>query len=155
TKHRLLELRDDIVDFGFHSTGLIVDPEVRRFWQVYRSSRDVETLRRLLADPEVFAHDPAEFLDLPMYLQSMLRNELIPFPPEPAPGGGFRMRMIFHLLPGADLEEAKRELLPPWMTGGVAVTFRLPPPPAAISPANHPVVAAIDAELRHDYGRPV
>jgi len=155
TRHRLLDLRADIADFGFHSTGLIVDPEVRRFWQVYRSSRDLEALRRLLEDPAVFAHDPAEFLDLPLYLQSMLRNELIPFLPEPAPGGGFRMRMIFHLLPGADLEAAKRELLPPWMTGGVAVTFRPPPPPAAISPADHPVVEAIDAELRRDYGRPV
>ncbi|HEV8238899.1 MAG TPA: M20/M25/M40 family metallo-hydrolase [Thermoanaerobaculia bacterium] len=155
TRHRLLELRQDIVDAGFRSTGLEVDPQVRRFWQVYRSSRDLPALRRLLADPAAFVHDPAEFLDLPGYLRSMLRNELIPFQPEPAAGGGFQMRLIFHLLPGADLEAARRDLLPEWMTGGVALAFRAPPPPAAISAEDHPVVAAIDAELRRDYGRPL
>ena len=153
TRQRLLDLRRDVIDFGFRPTGLAVDPEVQRFWQVYRSSRDRDTLREQLANPASFVHDPAGFLDLPGYLQSMLRNELVPFPPEEAPGGGWRMRMIFHLLPGADLDAVRRELLPPWMTGGVSVAYRAPPPAGAISPADHPVFRAIDVELRRDYGR--
>ncbi|HXT51884.1 MAG TPA: M20/M25/M40 family metallo-hydrolase [Thermoanaerobaculia bacterium] len=152
TRERLEQLRADIREFSFRATGLYVDPEVRRFWEVYRSSRDRDALRLLLADPDAFTNDPAGFLDLPGYLQSMLRNELVPFPPREAPGGGWQMRMMFHLLPGADLDQARRELLPPWMTAGVAVVSRPPPPPAAISPADHPVVAAIEAELRRDYG---
>ena len=155
TRQRLLELRRDVADFGFRATGLAADPEVRRFWRVYRSSRDLGTLRQLLGDPAAFAHDPAAFLDLPPYLQSMLRNELIPFAPEEAPGGGWQMRMILHLLPGADLETARRELLPAWITAGVSFAHRPPPPRAAISPADHPVVRAIEAELRSDYGRRV
>jgi acetylornithine deacetylase/succinyl-diaminopimelate desuccinylase-like protein len=154
SQERLTELRQDIRDFSYRPTGLLVDPEVRRFWQGYRSTRDRDDLRQLLADPDAFIHDPAAFLDLPPYLQSMLRNELVPFEPKPAPGGGWQMRMIFHLLPGADLEDVRGELLPPWMTAGVSVTYRQPPPPAAISPADHEVVAAIEAELRRDYGRP-
>ena len=155
TRERLLDLRRDVIDFGFQPTGLTIDPEVRRFWQVYRSSRDVATLRQALADPEAFAHDPAAFLDVPPYLQSMLRNELVPFPPAESPGGGWQMRMIFHLLPGADLESVRRELLPPWMSAGVTFAQRLPPPAAAISPGDHPVVEAIEAELQHDYHRRV
>ncbi len=155
TKERLLQLRRDVAEFSFHTTGLSIDPEVRRFWQVYRASRDLDALRQQLADPDAFLDDPAAFLDLPGYLQSMLRNELIPFPPAEAPGGGWQMRMVFHLLPAADLETARRELLPEWMTAGVALAHRKPPPPAAISPADHPVVHAIDDELRRDYGRRV
>ena len=155
TKERLLQLRRDVAEFSFHATGLSIDPEVRRFWQVYRASRDLDALRQQLADPDAFLDDPAAFLDLPGYLQSMLRNELIPFPPAEAPGGGWQMRMVFHLLPAADLETARRELLPEWMTAGVALAHRKPPPPAAISPADHPVVHAIDDELRRDYGRRV
>jgi len=154
TQERLLELRSDLRDFSYHATGLSVDPEVRRVWESYQSTRDRADLRQLLADPDAFLHDPAAFLDLPAYLQSMLRNELFAFAPQEAPGGGWQMRMIFHLLPGADLEAVHRELLPPWMTTGVTVALRRPPPPAAVSPADHPVVAAIQAELRRDYGRP-
>jgi acetylornithine deacetylase/succinyl-diaminopimelate desuccinylase-like protein len=155
TRERLVELRQDILDFSIHVTDLRVDPEVRRFWEVYGSSRDRGTLRQLLADPDAFVRDPAAYLGLPYYLQSMLRNELVPFTPREAPGGGWQMRMIFHLLPGADLDAVRRDLLPPWMTGGVSVVYRPPPPAAVISPADHPVFAAIEAELRRDYGRPV
>jgi len=155
SEQRLLDLRRDIAAFSFHSTGLTVDPEVRRFWETYHSSRDLEKLRRLVADPDAFPRDPAAFLDLPGYLRSMLRNELVPFRPQPSPGGGWQMRMLLHLLPSADLETARRQLLPAWMTAGVTVIERPAPPPAAISPIDHPVVRAIAAELGRDYGRPV
>ena len=154
TQERLLDLRQDVADFGFHLTGLAVDPEVQRFWAGYRSTRDLDKLREVLADPEALPRDPAAFADLPYYLQSMLRNELIPFPPEPSPGGGWQMRMIFHLLPSADLAAARPALLPEWMTGGVTLVQRPAPPPAAISPSDHPVVRAIQAELRRDYAQP-
>jgi acetylornithine deacetylase/succinyl-diaminopimelate desuccinylase-like protein len=152
TERRLRELRRDIATFGFRPTGLTVDPQVRRFWESYRSSRDLEALRQLLADPDSLLHDPASYLALPRYLQSMLRNELAPYRPEPAPGGGWQMRILVHLLPSADLQAVKGELLPPWMTAGVWLTERPPPPPAAISPTDHPVVEAIGAELGQDYG---
>ncbi len=155
TRERLEQLRQDIAELDFRATGLTVDPEVRRFWAAYRSSRDLGDLRRLLADPDELPRDPAAFLDLPGYLQSMLRNELVPFEPKPALGGGWEMRMVFHLLPSADLGTVRRDLLPGWMTVGVWLSYRPAPPPAAISPTDHPVVQAIAAEIRRTYGRPV
>jgi acetylornithine deacetylase/succinyl-diaminopimelate desuccinylase-like protein len=155
TEQRLLDLRRDIRAFSFHTTGLDFDPMVLRFWESYRATRDLDELRRLLADPEVLPRDPAAFLDLPGYLRSMLRNELIPFPPVPAPGGGWQMRMIFHLLPAADLDTVRRVLLPEWMTAGVSLVEHSASPAAAISPSDHAVVRAIQAELRRDYGRTV
>jgi acetylornithine deacetylase/succinyl-diaminopimelate desuccinylase-like protein len=153
TRERLDLLRRDIIDFDFGIDDLEVDPEVRRFWNVYRTSRDLDTLRDLLADPDALRADPVRFLDVPSYLRSTLRNELVPFEPEPAPDGGWRMRLLFHLLPSADLAEVRRRLLPPWMTVGIQLAERRAPPPLVLSPADHPVFEAIAAEIDHDYGR--
>jgi acetylornithine deacetylase/succinyl-diaminopimelate desuccinylase-like protein len=152
TRERLEDLRRDITTFGFPISGADVDPEVRRFWSVYRSSRDLGELRQLLADPDELRHDPARFAELPDYLKSMLRNELVAFEPEPAHDGGWQMRLIFHLLPSADLEALRREMLPDWMTAGVRFSQRGAPPPLVMSPADHPVVKAIEAEVDHDHG---
>jgi acetylornithine deacetylase/succinyl-diaminopimelate desuccinylase-like protein len=155
SRERLTQLGQDIVSFSFRSTGLEVDPEVRRFWEGYRSSRDLDDLRQMLADPDRLLRDPARFLDLPGYLKSMMRNEVVPFPPEPSPGGGWQMRLLLHLLPSADLAAARHDLLPAWMTAGVSFAERPPPPKSAISPVDHLVVRTIQDEIAREYGRRV
>jgi acetylornithine deacetylase/succinyl-diaminopimelate desuccinylase-like protein len=83
----------------------------------------------------------------------MLRNEVGFFGIWQLADGDWEMDMMLHLLPSADPEAAVRELLPPWMTAGVDLAIRPAPPPAAISPADHPAMRAIAAELRRDYPR--
>jgi acetylornithine deacetylase/succinyl-diaminopimelate desuccinylase-like protein len=152
TKQRLVDLRRDILDFDSGAVGVAVSDEVRRFWEVYGSSRDRADLRQLIGDPDALPHDPARFRELPSYMRAMLRNELAPFQPEPSPGGGWRMRMIFRLLPSADLDAARRELLPPWMTAGVWLTLERVPPPAMLSSPDHPAARIIASELRNRFG---
>jgi amidohydrolase/aminoacylase len=77
----------------------------------------------------------------------MLRNEVVSFPPAPA-AGGWEMRILLMLLPGADPATAQRELLPAWITAGVDVTAVRQPPPAVMSPLDHPLLRAIDVEVK-------
>jgi acetylornithine deacetylase/succinyl-diaminopimelate desuccinylase-like protein len=155
SRERLEQLAADIRDFASPAIGLAVDPEVRRFWQVYRPSRDLEELRDLLADPDALVQDPARFLALPSYLQGMLRNDLSVGVPEPAAGGGWEMPLVFHLLPAADYGAVRAERLPPWLLAGVTVVETAAAPPAAISPVDHPVMQAIDAALAAQLGKPL
>lgn len=155
TKQRLLDLSQDVLAYHSERTGVVVDDVVRRFWEVYGGSRDRTDLQRLLADPEALRFDPARFLALPTYLRAMLRNELATFYPEPAPGGGWQMRMTFLLLPSADLAEVRRELLPPWMVEGVWLAEQAAAPAAAFSPIDHPAFDVIANELRHGFGNPI
>ena len=152
TRERLEQLQADIRNFNDRSTGLTVDPAVRRFWQTYASTRDRETLRSLVADPDALLHDPVRYLQLPRYLRQMLRNDVAVLDPQRAPGGGWEMRLVFHLLPGADLEAVRRERVPDWMTAAVAFREGAPVVPSGISSIDHPVVEAIGAEVERQLG---
>jgi acetylornithine deacetylase/succinyl-diaminopimelate desuccinylase-like protein len=55
------------------------------------------------------------------------------------------------VLPGSDLEQARRELLPAWLTRGVTFTVADTPPPAVVSPLDHPIMRAIQVEVRERY----
>ena len=147
TRQRLDELRADLRDFDEPAAGIEVDPEIRRFWQTYAATRDRAELRELIGDPDGLRADPARFVELPLYLRRMLRNEVVAGPPAPAPGGGWQMRITFFLLPSADFETVRRERLPDWMTAGVGLVEKVAPLPAAISPLEHPVMAAIEQAL--------
>ncbi len=98
---------------------LRLTPEVARFLRAYAGSRDDPGLRRLLADPQALAYDLTRFRRLPNYLQAMLRDEVAPFAIAEAPGGGYRMRLKLHILPGSDPRAAAAELVPRWLTTGL------------------------------------
>jgi hypothetical protein len=155
TRERLELLREDIRSLGYQPTGLTLDPDIRRLWSIYHASRDSSDIRDLMADPERLLRDPARFEELPPYLRAMLRDELVPFRPQPAPGGGWQMKLIFHLLPGSDADRVRAELLPGALTGGVTLTRVTALPPAAASPLDHLVMKAIEEQLRADLDVPL
>ena len=153
TRQRLEDLRQDIHELSRQPTGLVIEPGIRLFWEGYRSTRDLREFTDILSDPDRLVRDPARYLTLPGYLQAMIRNELVAWPAEPAPGGGWQMRLLFHLLPSADYETQRRRLLPAWMTGGVEIQEIRTPPPATVSPIDHPAMRAIQEEIEDKYGR--
>jgi acetylornithine deacetylase/succinyl-diaminopimelate desuccinylase-like protein len=152
-RERLERLRQDVHDVGYQPTGLTLLPEIADLWATYGPTRDSSELRELMRDPERLLRDPARYERLPSFLQAMLRNELVPFPPEPAPGGGWQMKLILQLLPGADATRVREELLPSWITGGVHVAELPAVPPHAFSPTDHPLFAAVADQLGADHGR--
>jgi acetylornithine deacetylase/succinyl-diaminopimelate desuccinylase-like protein len=152
SEQRLLQLREDLRNFSPRVAELSVDPDIRRFWSDYRSTRDLAAFQELLADPDALARDPARYLELPEYLQRLMRNDVFAFKPRPAPGGGWEMRILLHLLPGADYAEEKASRFPPWMTAGVALVETSAAPPVAVSPLDHQAMQAIDQALVDRYG---
>jgi acetylornithine deacetylase/succinyl-diaminopimelate desuccinylase-like protein len=148
SRERLEQLRADIRahDDGF--SGITIDPAVRSFWTVYEASRDRVDLQEALERPDDLTRDPARFLDLPGYLRAMVRSDVGVGDPEPAPGGGWQMRITFGLLPGADLAAVTAARVPDWMTGGVTLAPGAAALPAASSPVDHEVMRAIAEEAR-------
>lgn len=104
----------------------VLTAEVEDFLREYRPTRQEEYYRRLLGSLLEGGADPAHFRLFPAYLRSLFLNEIVPFPVEPAAGGGYRLPMMAHLLPGADFESVLAELLPPWLTHGLEVHFDEP-----------------------------
>ncbi|HXO22879.1 MAG TPA: M20/M25/M40 family metallo-hydrolase [Thermoanaerobaculia bacterium] len=149
---RLQELREVVQKEGHSAvTGLTLLPEVRTFLQGYAPSRDRQDLRDLFAHPDRVLSDIAAFRKLPAYVQSMFRNEAVPFALHEALGGGYELDIKFHLLPGVELAQVRDQLVPPWMTHGLTTLLVEPPTSRHGSPPDHPVMAAIhDAVLaRH------
>jgi acetylornithine deacetylase/succinyl-diaminopimelate desuccinylase-like protein len=151
-KKPLEDLRDLLSKEGHAAvTGLSLAPEVRDFLTHYAASRDSREIKDLLSHPERLLHDPVAFKKLPPYMQSMFRNETVPFRLLPAEGGGWQLDVKLHLLPGVELATVRDELLPPWMIRGFAVTWSELPVARHGSPIRHPALDAIYAEIEHRY----
>lgn len=131
-------------------------PEVAAVFKVYAPTRDREDLRQLLGNPEKTVASPAEFKKLPLYLQSMLKNEAVAFPVREAPEGGYQLVIKLQLLPGVELADVREDLVPARMLEGLSVTVDEPPSARHGSPANHEVFRAIEETVREAYpGTPV
>jgi len=151
-RQRLEELRRLLGKEGHAAvTGLSLVPEVREFLPRYAASRDSKELKDLLERPDRLLHDVPAFLKLPPYVQSMFRNEAVARALEPAAGGGWELAIKLHLLPGVELADVRDQLLPEWMTRGLAVQIRELPTSYHGSPIRHPVLDAIrdEVESRH------
>jgi acetylornithine deacetylase/succinyl-diaminopimelate desuccinylase-like protein len=149
-------LRQELVEAGYTETELRLTPEVATFFEAYAASRDDWEIRESLENPREVLGDVARFRKLPPYLRSLYRNEAVPFEVEGAPGGGYRMLIKLHLLPGEDPQAARERLLPAWRTFGLTTTFEAPETTVGSSPLDHPVFEAIQATLRESHpGAPV
>ena len=60
-------------------TDLRLTPEARAVFATYGPTRDRKDLREMMTDLETAMGDIEAFRKLPPYIQSMLRNEAVPF----------------------------------------------------------------------------
>jgi len=153
-RERLEQVRADLLEWRKFVTveDLRLTGEARTLFAVYGPTRDDRELKKLLAEPEKLVTDLAAFRKLPLYLQSMLRNEPMPFPVEPAPGGGFRLVVKLHLLPGQEPSDAVIErLVPAWLTGNLPRTVERPPIAMHGSPVDHPALRETLEVMREHY----
>jgi acetylornithine deacetylase/succinyl-diaminopimelate desuccinylase-like protein len=151
SREQLLDLRQTLRDRGPTETDLRITPEVRAVLETYGQTRDRDDLRDLLEHPEKVLADIAAFRKLPRYVQSMFRNEAVPFPVTEAKGGGYEMIIKLQLLPGADLAAVRRELVPDWMLFGLTAQLDVPPAANGGSPLDHPVLKEIEELLADQY----
>jgi carboxypeptidase PM20D1 len=148
---RLDALRQLIKERGSSEAHRELTPEVRAYLSSYAPTRDRADYREALLHPDDTIADEAAFRALPDYVKSLFRNELVSFPVQPAPGGGWRMLVKFHLLPGVELAAVRKELLPPWMTWGLTLVLDESPSARHGSPLEHPVFRATQEVLAARY----
>jgi acetylornithine deacetylase/succinyl-diaminopimelate desuccinylase-like protein len=149
SRQRLEDLRSTLIDRGYTSVDLRLEPAIADVLRAYGPSRDSENQRRLVGAPEALLGDVPSFRATPPYVQSMLRNEAVPFTVEASPGGGFEELIMLHLLPGTRAADVFNELLPPWMLYGISYSVDevpgSPPPSAPNHPAFRAILAAVDS----------
>src|SRR5436305_3747211 len=133
-RQRLEDLRKTLKEIGPTVTDLRLTPEARAVFAAYGPTRDRKDLRGLMTHLEESMGDIAAFRKLPGYIQSMMRNEAVPFKVEPARGGGWELEIKFQLLPGEDLESAREKLVPGWLTFGLTTMVDDPQSARAGSP---------------------
>lgn len=148
SRERLELLREQIVPLA-EGELRVPSPEMARFLRAYGPSRSRLELRQLLADPEKMLDRPESRL-LTRRIRALLHNNLAVFPVEPAPGGGWQMKLILHLVPGVTVEEGLDELLPDHLFGFTS-TLEVQHPPVPFSPQDHRVYQVLEeamADLR-------
>lgn len=136
---------DQIHDFLAAAQGEAVNlrvlPEVREYLKRYAPTRDDPYLRRSLGDPDRLIITPGAFIRVPRYLKGFFRDEALPFEVEANPEGGFRLRVILHLLRDTRVDEAVGRLIPRGLLHGLA--YRISDPAGA-----HPPSPADSADFR-------
>jgi acetylornithine deacetylase/succinyl-diaminopimelate desuccinylase-like protein len=151
TREELELLGQQISIWKDDAEELLLTREVEVFAAAYAASRDLDIYRAALENPSRAILDESGFRELPAYIQSQFRNEVVPFEPEPDPEGGFRMKVLFHLLPGQSLEETRDRLLPDWLLRGVSFTLGPALGADRASPLEHSVFTDLVEEVRIAY----
>lgn len=103
-----------------------IAPEVAVFAATYGPTRQDEFFQDAVADLISGDITLENFRALPAYLRSPFLNEVVAFPVEQTADGGYRLPLIAHLLPGAELQPLLDEVLPAWMTHGLGLTISDP-----------------------------
>ncbi len=144
-------LRGELVRIVEERLDLRLTDETQAFLRAYGPTRKATALAEAVTDPWVAIHNPENFRKLRPYLKAAFRDHLTLFPVEEDPEGGYRLRVVFLLLPGTDFEEARRRMTPEWLTHGL--TYRLDPPRGAShgSPYGHPVFRELAESVRGVY----
>jgi acetylornithine deacetylase/succinyl-diaminopimelate desuccinylase-like protein len=151
SRQRLEDLRQDLKARGFTRTDLRLLPQIEEVLRLYGASRDAKSMREPLADPQDLLTSSGAFMAVPNFVQSMLRNEAVPYTVEPAAGGGYSLLIMLHMLPGVRVADVWDDLLPPWMLFGLAVTVDEVPGSPLPSPTSHPVFQEILSTLKTDF----
>lgn len=150
---RLERIRNDL---GIRSGDRRMHEAARVFFPRYGPSRSREVTRELLSDPDSLLDrlrtyprdlEPVEFSQI---LEAQVRDQVYPFPVEEAPGGGYRFRAAFHLLPDSDFAAVYQDLAGNILDG---VTTRVETFNEKVrhSPIDHPVFATIDKSIKEHY----
>jgi acetylornithine deacetylase/succinyl-diaminopimelate desuccinylase-like protein len=148
---QLEDLRKTLKAIGPTVTDLRLTPEARAVLESYGPTRDRKDLREMMTNIEGAMGDIAAFRKLPGYVQSMMRDEAVPFKVEPAPGGGYELLIKFQLLPGEELAAVRDKLVPPWMTFGMTAMIDDPRAARGGSPLDHPVFRTIQETVHETY----
>jgi len=130
---------------------LRVNPAVREYLKRYAPTRDDERIRAALADPDAAVLDHAAFAKLPLYVQAFFRDEALPFDVEADPGGGFELKVVYHLLEDTRFEDVRDRLVPPGLLHGLAVHWEDPAGPHAPSPTGTETFRALVAAVERRY----
>lgn len=148
-RQRLEEVRADVHRLA---SPRRMTEAARVFFPRYGPSRSHEITRELLAEPDELLERirtlPRE-LDVPEFppiLEAQTRDDTYAFPVEEAPGGGFRFRLIFHLLPDSDFEAVYRELVGN-LLDGLTTKVEVFNEKVPHSPLSHPAYQAIDESI--------
>jgi acetylornithine deacetylase/succinyl-diaminopimelate desuccinylase-like protein len=150
----LRDLRPHLREQG--TTDLRLVPALQDMLLPYAPTRQLERLRQTLEDPERVLWDEPAFRRLPDYLKAMFRNEAYLFKVQEAAGGGFEIRVKLHLLPGENLEEVRKELIPDWQLHGLSWTLAQPPMADGVSSTRSADFRTIQQVLQeHDPKAPV
>ncbi len=147
----LEQIREYLAAAQGDTVDLRVLPAVRDYLRRYAPSRDDPRIREALADPDALAQNPEAFAKLPRYLKGFLRDEALPLSVAVDPGGGYRLRVVLHLLPDARLEDVLDHLVPPALLHGLA--FQLSDPAGAHepSPADSADFLTIERAIEESY----
>jgi acetylornithine deacetylase/succinyl-diaminopimelate desuccinylase-like protein len=148
---RLEDLRKTLKEIGPTVTDLRLTPEARAVFETYGPTRDRKELRDMMGNLEDAMGDVKSFRKLPNYIQSMMRDEAVPFKVREAPGGGYEMEIKFQLLPGEDLAAVREKLVPGWLTFGLTTMIDDPQSARAGSPLDNRVFQTIETTLRDAY----
>jgi acetylornithine deacetylase/succinyl-diaminopimelate desuccinylase-like protein len=151
SRERLEGLRRALLDRGYTETDLHLQPQIAEVLLAYGPSRDSREMREPLAHPGELLADVAAFREMPSYVQSMLRNEAVPFKVVPSPGGGYQLLIMLHMLPGLRAKDVLDQLLEPGLLQGLATTLEEVPSSPLPSPVTHPAFREILATIKADY----
>lgn len=144
-RERLEDLRADLL--GRTESAPVLTPEAAAYFRAYAPSRDHPALRALLGEPEALVRTPNGLDALPRLLRGAFTSSCHPGTVTGGPESGFQILVNCLLLPGVEFERVARELLPAWMTHGLAMNVREVSAAAPGSALDHPVMATIHAEL--------
>jgi acetylornithine deacetylase/succinyl-diaminopimelate desuccinylase-like protein len=145
------QIHDFLAAAQGESIGMRLLPEVRDYLKLYAPSRDHPWIRQALAHPEVLANDSREFSKLPRYLKGFFRDEALPLYVESDPEGGYRMRVILHLLRDTQVDEALARLVPSGLLHGLAYRVSDPAGSHPPSPADSADFATIRQSIADRY----
>jgi len=151
SRERLEALRLDLERLGKPGHPTSLAPEVETFLAAYWPSRDHPLYKEILGDPRSLAANWPRFHRLPGLFQSLFRDEIVPFGVEEDPEGGFRMKILLHLVPGSDGTAIRRLLEAPWLTGDVSLAFDQPLGADHGSPPDHPAAVQVMDSIRAKY----
>ena len=152
TAERLERLRVDLLAALGTAKPVAVVPEVAAFAAAYGPSRQHPDYRAALAEPQRLLEEPELFDGLPDLLKGLFRNEAHPFFVEAAPAGGYRLRIVLHVLPGMDADAAAAELLPARLLDGLEIRIHERRGAAHGSSLDHPAYLRLTDSLRRRTG---